>query len=57
MSERALAENGKDEKRDTPAYEPPAIVWEEEIDAKVRLATACSHVYGEGGLCDEIPGS
>jgi hypothetical protein len=33
-------------------YEPPAIEWEEQIDVKANLASACEKVGGTGEPCD-----
>ncbi len=33
-------------------YEPPAIEWEEEIDVRTNLASACQKFGGEGEPCD-----
>jgi hypothetical protein len=32
-------------------YQPPAIEWEEEIDVKANLASACGKVVSETSAC------
>ncbi len=34
-------------------YEPPAIEWEEQIDVKANLASACEK-FSESGDCQDL---
>jgi hypothetical protein len=56
MREEAELDRGVD--RPQPhAYEPPAILWEEELPQGPHLFAACGKVGGTGDLCNASPGS
>jgi hypothetical protein len=38
-------------------YEPPAILWEEELPQGPNVFSACGKVEGAGGQCNAVPGS
>jgi hypothetical protein len=38
-------------------YEAPAIAWEESIESKERLMSACQKVEGAGEPCDSAGGA
>jgi hypothetical protein len=43
---------------DSPgAYEPPAILWEEELPQGPNVFSACGKIGGTGELCNSAPGS
>lgn len=39
------------------AYEPPAILWEEEMPQGPNLFSACGKIGGGGELCNSMPSS
>jgi hypothetical protein len=53
----------KDEERTSRApegarpYEPPAILWDEELPQGPNLFSACGKVGAEGGPCNSFPAS
>jgi hypothetical protein len=40
-----------------PAYERPAILWEERLPQGPNLFSACGKLMGQGGICDVSPAS
>lgn len=40
-----------------PAYEKPAIAWEEVLEIRKTLAVACGKTAGKGGFCNAVPTS
>ncbi len=44
-------------KRPGRAYQPPAVSWEEALDVRANLTSACDKIAGQGGLCDDNPAS
>ena len=38
-------------------YEPPAILWEEELPQGPNVFTACGKIGGTGDMCNSVPGS
>jgi hypothetical protein len=43
--------------REGTAYEPPAILWEEELPQGPHIFAACGKVAAGGDLCTASPGS
>jgi hypothetical protein len=39
------------------AYEPPAILWEEQLPQGPNLFSACGKIGGGGELCNSMPSS
>lgn len=42
---------------DPPAYEPPRILWEEELPQGPNLFSACGKIGGQSDLCNAAPAS
>ena len=38
-------------------YSPPAVAWEEAIEVKANLASACEKMGTDGGQCQVTPAS
>jgi hypothetical protein len=38
-------------------YEPPAVLWEEELPQGPNVFSACGKIGGTGDLCNAAPGS
>lgn len=45
------------EQKSRRPYTPPGLSWEEAIEVKANLTSACDKIGGQGGLCDTNPGS
>ena len=43
--------------RDTGAYEPPKILWEEELPQGPNLFSACGKIGVQSDLCNAAPAS
>jgi len=38
-------------------YEPPAILWEEELPQGPNVFSTCGKIEGAGDVCNAVPGS
>jgi hypothetical protein len=56
MSEGTELDRGADRPEPHP-YEPPTILWEEELPQGPHLFAACGKVGGASELCNSSPGS
>ena len=57
MSERDPAPNPPPTPAAESGYEPPAILWEEELPQGPNLFSACGKIGGQSEVCSAAAGS